>query len=52
VASFPGFVRRCRLARAGAALASSLDFLQGTPEKFDLQRSLAERFPQLLVLSP
>src|SRR5260370_16372742 len=54
-ASLLGSGRRCRLARAAFALASSLDFLQGTSEKIHLQRLLPHQLaqaPHLLAQLP
>src|SRR5882762_3690753 len=43
-----GSGRRCHLARAAAALASSLDFLQGTSEKIHLQGLLCQKLLQAM----
>jgi len=54
-ASLPGSGRRCRLARACAALATSLDFLQGTFEKIHLQHLVGKhslQVPNLLAELP
>src|SRR5580693_6493895 len=47
MASVLGFVRRCLPARAAAALASSLYFLQGTLQKIHLHRLLGEQALEL-----
>jgi hypothetical protein len=46
--SLLGSGRRCHLARAAAALASSLDFLQGTSEKIHLQGLLCQKLLQAM----
>ena len=45
-ASTPGFGRRRLLATAAAAVASSLDFLQGAFEKIHFQRLIPQQTPQ------
>src|ERR1700744_3598122 len=50
--SVPGFGHRCRLARLRIALASSLDFLQGTFEKICFQRFVRHQALQLRPLEP
>jgi hypothetical protein len=46
--SVRGSGRRCHLARAAVALASSLDFLQGTFEKIRLQGLLCQKLLQAM----
>jgi hypothetical protein len=46
--SLLGSGRRCHLARVAAALASSLDFLQGTSEKIHLQGLLCQTLLQAM----
>src|SRR5216683_7681621 len=46
--SLLGSGRRCHFARAAAALASSLDFLQGTSEKIHLQGLLCQKLLQAM----
>src|SRR6266849_9614322 len=46
--SLLGSGRRCHLARAAVALASSLDFLQGTFEKIHLQGLLCQKLLQAM----
>jgi hypothetical protein len=46
--SLRGSGRRCHFARAAVALASSLDFLQGTFEKIHLQSLLCQKLLQAM----
>jgi hypothetical protein len=46
--SLRGSGRRCHFARAAVALASSLDFLQGTFEKIHLQGLLCQKLLQAM----
>src|SRR5258708_23236630 len=46
--SLLGSGRRCHFARAAVALASSLDFLQGTFEKIHLQGLLCQKLFQAM----
>src|ERR1700746_587527 len=48
--SLLGSGRRCHFARAAVALASSLDFLQGTFEKIHLQGLLCQKLLQAMDL--
>jgi hypothetical protein len=43
-----GSGRRCHFARAAVALASSLDFLQGTFEKIHLQSLFCQKLLQAM----
>ena len=46
--SILGFGRRCHFARVAVALASSLDFLQGTFEKIHLQGLFCQKLLQAI----